>query len=216
MAAVTLGLLGGSFDPIHLGHVAAAEAALRLRGLDRVLIVPAGQAPHKRPGAAPFEHRLAMARLAAKGRAGLEVLDLEGRRAGPSYTVDTLQELRRLHPGAALELLVGADMLLDLPGWHRAEEVVRLARVVAFGRPGAASDAARRTFEAAFGKGLHVWLAFEPLEASSTEIRRRLRAGEPVTGLLDPAVEGYIRSHGLYGTGGAGGASPSRLSGTGG
>lgn len=205
MAVVTYGVLGGSFDPVHLGHVAAAEAALRLRRLDRVFLVPARHAPHKAQGAVSFEHRLAMARLAAHGHGGLEVLDLEGRRPGPSYTVDTLAELRKLHPGAAFELLLGADMLLDLPRWRRAEEVVREAQVVAFGRPGAASEAARQAFEAAFGPGRHVWLDFSPLDASSSEIRRRLLALKPVRGLLDPAVEAYVRGHGLYGTG-AGGA----------
>lgn len=202
MAVVTYGVLGGSFDPIHLGHVAAAEAVLRLRGLDQVLLVPTGQPPHKPPLAASFDHRLAMARLAAEGRKGLSVIDLEGRRPGPSYTVDTLRELRRLHPGTAFELLVGADMLLDLPRWHRAEEVVREARIVAFGRPGSASEAARVAFEAAFGRDRHVWLEFSPLEVSSTGIRKRLLAGEPVRGLLDPAVEAYIRAHGLYRVGG--------------
>lgn len=198
MASVRLGILGGSFDPIHVGHVAAAEAVLRLRGLDRVFLVPAGQAPHKAGGGAPFEHRLAMARLAVEGRPGLEVLDLEGRRPGPSYTVDTLRELERLHPGAAFELLVGADMLLDLPTWRRAEEVVRAAQIVAFGRPGAIAAAARQEFERAFGHGRHVWLDLEPRDASSTEIRRRMAAGEAVGGLLDPRVEAYIRRHGLY------------------
>ena len=201
MAAVTRGILGGSFDPVHLGHVAAAEAALRLRRLDGVFLVPTGLAPHKAPGAAPFEDRLAMAKLAAKGHPGLEVLDIEGRRPGPSYTVDTLAELRRAYPGAGFELLVGADMLLDLPTWKRAEEVVQAARVVAFGRPGSASDAARKAFDAAFGPGRHVWLDFAPLAVSSTDVRRRLAAGQPVAGLLDPAVEAYIRSRGLYGTG---------------
>jgi nicotinate-nucleotide adenylyltransferase len=206
---VTLGVLGGSFDPVHLGHVAAAEAARRIRRLDRVFLVPTGHAPHKGAGAASFEHRLAMARIAAEGHPGLDVLDLEGRRKGPSYTVDTLAELRRLHPGAALELLVGADMLEDLPTWRRAAEVVRQATVVAFGRPGRASEAAREAFDRAFGPGRHVWLEFEPLGASSTEIRRRLAAGESVAGLLDTAVEAYVREHRLYGTGGGpGGRDP--------
>jgi nicotinate-nucleotide adenylyltransferase len=195
---VKLGVLGGSFDPIHVGHTAAAEAALRLRGLERVLLIPAGQAPHKAGGSAPFEHRLAMARLAVEGRPGLEVLDLEGRRPGPSYTVDTLRELRRLHPRAAFELLVGADMLEDLPRWRQAAEVVRMARVVAFGRPGAGSEAARRAFDAALGT--HDWLDFEPQDVSSTEVRRRIAAGEPVGALLDPKVESYLRHHHLYGS----------------
>lgn len=205
---VTHGVLGGSFDPIHLGHVAAAEAALRLRGLDSVLLIPAGQAPHKGPLAAAFEHRLAMARLAVSGRKGLFVLDLEGRRPGPSYTADTLAELPRLYPGAAFELLVGADMLLDLPRWRRAAEITRAARIVAFGRPGAGSEAARRAFDEAFGLSLDAWLDFIPLEVSSTEIRRRLAGGEPVRGLLEPAVEAYVRAHGLYGAGGGGRGRP--------
>jgi nicotinate-nucleotide adenylyltransferase len=199
VAAVRLGLLGGSFDPIHAGHIAVAEAALRLRHLDRVLLVPAGQAPHKARGGAPFEHRLAMTRLAAEGHPGLDVLDLEGRREGPSYTVDTLRELRRLHPGAELELLVGADMLEDLPRWREAAEVVRLVQVVGFGRPGASPDGARQAFDKAFGPGRHAWLDLEPADISSTEIRRRLGAGEAVQGLLDPRVEAYTRKNGLYG-----------------
>lgn len=193
------GILGGSFDPIHLGHTAAAEGVLARRGLDGVLLIPAGQAPHKRGCVAPFADRLEMARLAVRGHGGLEVLDLEGVRGGISYTVDTLAELRRLRAGASFELLVGADMLADLPTWRRAEEVVSGALVVGFGRPGAASEAARRRFEEAFGRNRHVWLEMEALPVSSTEVRRRLAAGEPVGGLLDPSVEAFIRGRGLYG-----------------
>jgi nicotinate-nucleotide adenylyltransferase len=193
------GILGGSFDPIHLGHVAAAEAARRERGLDRVLLIPAAKAPHKAPPEAAFEDRLAMARLAAEGREGLEVLDLEGVRGGISFTVDTVAELRRRWPDARLELLVGADMLLDLPTWRRARDLVREVSVVAFGRPGALPADARRRFEETFGEGLYQWLEIDPVAASSTEIRRRLAAGESVQGLLDPRVEAYIRERGLYG-----------------
>jgi nicotinate-nucleotide adenylyltransferase len=207
------GILGGSFDPIHLGHTAAAEAVLAVRGLDAVLLIPAGQAPHKGGCAAPFADRLEMARIAVGGRAGLEVLDLEGVRGGTSYTIDTLEELRRLRPGASFELLVGADMLADLPLWRRAQEVVADALVVGFGRPGAASEAARRRFDEAFGPGRHVWLDFEALPVSSTEVRRRLHAGEPVGGLLHPAVEAFIRGHGLYGAGRAAGPESRRVGG---
>jgi len=193
------GILGGSFDPIHLGHTVAAEAVLAKRGLSAVLLVPAGQAPHKAGCVASFADRLEMARLAVRGRAGLEVLDVEGVRGGTSYTIQTLEELRRLRPGALFELLVGSDMLLDLPSWRRAEEVVSGALVVGFGRPGTTSEAARRRFEEAFGPGRHVWLDFDALEISSTEVRRRLAAGEAATGLLDPLVEAFIRGRGLYG-----------------
>jgi len=193
------GILGGSFDPIHLGHTAAAEGVLARRGLAAVLLVPAGQAPHKRGCVASFAERLEMARLAVRGRAGLEVLDLEGVRGGISYTIDTLGELRRIRPGASFELLVGADMLGDLPTWRRAEEVVSAALVVGFGRPGEASEAARRRFDEVFGAGRHIWIELEAVPVSSTEVRRRLAAGEPVGGLLDPSVEAFIRGRGLYG-----------------
>jgi nicotinate-nucleotide adenylyltransferase len=207
------GILGGSFDPIHLGHTAAAEAVLARRGLEAVLLVPAGQAPHKGRCVASFAERLEMARLAVRGRSGLEVSDREGVRRGTSYTIDTLEELRRERPGAAFELLVGADMLADLPGWRRAGEVVALAVVVGFGRPGAESEAARRRFAEAFGPGRHVWLDFEARDVSSTRIRERLAAGKPVGGLLDPAVEAYIRGRGLYGAGPRGGGIPGEVGG---
>jgi len=202
MAALTYGILGGSFDPIHAGHIAVALVALRHRVLEAVLLIPAGQAPHKARSEASFADRLEMARRAARGRAGLQVLDLEGARKGPSFTVETLEELRRERPGAAFELLVGADMLKDLPQWRRAKEIVGMALVVGFGRPGTAAEAARHAFEQAFGPGRHAWLPFDPIPVSSTEVRRRLALGEAVGDLLDPSVEAFIRSRGLYGTGG--------------
>lgn len=192
------GIYGGSFDPIHLGHVAAAAAVRDRRALDRVWLIPAGEAPHKRGCVAPFQARLAMARLAVEGRDGLEVLDLEGRRDGPSYTFDTVEALAAREPGAGLEMLVGADMLEDLPRWHRAAELVERVTVVAFGRPGAGSAAARSVFEAAFPQVRYEWLELPPVPASSSAVRRRLAAGEEVAGLLDPAVEAYIRQHDLY------------------
>jgi len=197
------GIFGGSFDPIHRGHVAAAEAVLRARGLDRIFLVPAARPPHKPAGpAAPFEERIALARLAAGDRTGLEVIEIEGQRPGPSYTVDTLAALKRLHPGAEFELLVGADMLEDLPRWRRARELVAgLAAVVAFAKPGASSQLARERFAGAFGAGRLVWLGIAVLEASSTRIRSNLAAGRSVEALLDPQVFTRILEKGLYGVG---------------
>jgi len=197
---VRYGIFGGSFDPIHRGHVAAAEAVLRIRHLERIFLIPAARPPHK-PGGTPtsFEDRVAMARLAVRDRDGLEVLDIEGDRPGPSYTVDTLADLKARHPDAAFELLVGADMLEDLPRWRRARELVAgLAAVVAFAKPGASSGRAQDRFDAAFGPARLVWLEFERLEASSTLIRRERAAGRAVDNLLDPRVFTYIREKGLY------------------
>jgi len=198
---VRYGIFGGSFDPIHRGHATAAEAVLRVRHLDRIFLIPAARPPHKPGGTvAPFEARVALARLAVKDREGIEVLDIEGNRSGPSYTVDTLVALKALHPDAAFELLVGADMLEDLPHWRRARELVAgLAAVVAFARPGVSSGRAREGFAAAFGSARLVWVEVELLEASSSLIRRELAAGKAVDVLLDPRVFTFIREKGLYG-----------------
>jgi nicotinate-nucleotide adenylyltransferase len=192
-------ILGGSFDPIHAGHVAVVRAALERPGVERVYVVPAARPPHKREGCrAPFADRVAMARLALRGLDRVEVLELEGERPGPSYTIDTVEELRRRHPGEELELLVGADMLADLPSWRRAAELARSVTVVAFARPGFDLDAAKRAFRAAFpGARLEV-MALPETDASSTEARSRVGGGEPAPRLLHPDVEAYIRTRGLY------------------
>lgn len=199
LRAVRLGIYGGSFDPIHRGHIAAAQAARQVRGLGSVMLLPAGAPPHKKKGcAATFEHRLEMARLAVAGRDGLEVLELEGQRRGPSYTVDTVEELRAQHPAGEFELLVGADMLEDLPGWRRVEDLLTMVRVVAFARPGSDSEHAQTTFRDQYGPGSFLWLEVPPFPAASSEIRRRLAGGEDVEDWLDPAVSAYIQEHGIY------------------
>jgi nicotinate-nucleotide adenylyltransferase len=198
---VRRGIYGGSFDPIHLGHVAVARAVLESRGLDRVDLIPAAAPPHKRVGCvAEFHHRLVMARLATEALEGLAVLDLEGGRPGPSFTLDTLQELRRRDPGHSFELLVGADMLADLPSWHRAPELVDSLLVVAFARPGRDLAEARTIFEKAFpGAGLaFVETPFHAI--SSTEVRRGLETGLSMANFLHPAVLEYVCKNRLYGT----------------
>ncbi|MFQ5845789.1 MAG: nicotinate (nicotinamide) nucleotide adenylyltransferase [Planctomycetota bacterium] len=194
------GIFGGSFDPVHRGHEAAVRALVERRGPDRLYVVPAGRPPHKREGCrAPFADRVEMARLAVAGLPRAEVLSIEEARAGPSYTVDTVDELCDRHPGAALELYVGADMLADLPGWREAGRLVGRVSVIAFARPGQDLEAARRAFEDRLGPLPEGVLEIRSVDVSSTEIRRRLAAGEPVEGLLSPPVEAYIRARGLYG-----------------
>ena len=185
-----LGILGGSFDPVHLGHLALAEAARDRLGLDRVLLVVAAAQPLKPQGpAAPAEDRYAMVRLAVRGRRGLEASDLELRRPAPSYTVDTLREIRRRFPDASeVVLLLGADALEEFPRWRESGAVRALARMVACPRPGA--PAPTGAFEV---------LAADTPEASSTEVRRRAAAGEPLAGLVPGDVEAYIRERRLYG-----------------
>ena len=185
-----LGILGGSFDPVHLGHLALAEAARDRLGLDLVLLVVAAAQPLKPQGpAAPAEDRYAMVRLAVRGRRGLEASDLEIRRPPPSYTVDTLREVRLRYPAATeVVLLLGADALEEFPRWRESGAVRALARVVACPRPGAMISI-----------GADEVLAADTPEISSTEVRRRAAAGEPFADLVPEDVEAYIRERRLYG-----------------
>jgi nicotinate-nucleotide adenylyltransferase len=132
------------------------------------------------------------------GRAGLEALELEGQRKGPSFTVDTVEELRAQHPAGEFELLLGADMLEDLPGWHRVEDLLTMVRIVAFARPGADSGHAQAMFRDRYGPGSFLWLEVPPFPAASSEIRRRVAGGEAVEDWLEPSVAAYISEHGLY------------------
>ena len=194
-----IGIYGGSFDPIHEGHLHAAREVRRARDLDQVWFVPAGRPPHKRPCEAPFAARLAMVRSVVEEEPGLAACDLEGNRPGPSYTVDTLEDLSRLHPGSDWELLVGADMLADLPRWHRAAALLGLVTVAAFGRPGVVLEAARDAFVAACPGARLELVGFEPIDVSSTGLRAALRGARSAPPGLPPRVFALIRKKGLYG-----------------
>ena len=193
-----IGLYGGSFDPIHRGHVAAAVAVREARGLDEVRLLPAARAPHKSGAAASFEDRLAMASLAVADEPGLFVSAIEGERDGPSYTYETVAELSRREPDVAWELLAGADMIEDMPRWYRAADLVARVTVVGFARPSADTAAARAAFTAAFGPDRLAWVEIEPFRASSTAIRRMLAEGGDASELLAPAVFTYATSKQLY------------------
>jgi len=196
---VRIGIYGGSFDPIHEGHLRAAREVLRARRLDGVWFVPSLRPPHKPACAASFPDRLAMVERAVAGEQGLTACGLEGDRPGPSYTVDTIGELSRAHPAAAWELLVGADMLADLPRWHRAEELLEQVTVTAFGRPGAGLDEARAAFlRACPGARLEI-VGFEPVVVSSTRLREALRGATVPPPGLPHGVFALVRKKGLYG-----------------
>jgi nicotinate-nucleotide adenylyltransferase len=198
-----VGLLGGSFDPVHYGHLLLAECCREQCGLDRVWFVPAATPPHKMGAAlSPAEHRLAMLRLAVAGHEPFEVSTCELDRGGTSYTVDTLRHLRQAHPDDELFLLLGADMLADLPNWREAGEVCRLALPVAVGRPGAALIdlsclAPIAPPERIEEIGRHQ-VEMPPIGTSSTDLRRRVAAGQGIRFQTPRAVEEYIRTHGLY------------------
>jgi len=191
-----VGVLGGTFDPVHRGHLALARAALDELGLDEVLFVPAGQ-PWRKEGriVAPAAHRLAMLRLALAGEPALRVETLELDRPGPSYTADTLEALRDARPDDELFFVAGEDALADLPNWLRPERILELATLAVARRvdvPQAAGESLSGLRERV------VWLKMPLLPVSATEIRDRVRRGLPVDDLVPPAVEAYIREHGLY------------------
>jgi len=198
-----IGVMGGTFDPIHLGHLAIAEAARLELDLDTVLFVPARQQPHK-VGASvtPAEHRWEMVSRAVRGNRAFVPCRLELDRAGLSYTYHTLDELRLLFGSQAdLVFICGADALLEMDTWYRPEALLGAARVAAARRPGWGSpgelEAARARLEQAYGARITLFDA-PLLDVSSTEIRRRSRQGRSIRYLVPDPVFAYIRRHRLY------------------
>jgi nicotinate-nucleotide adenylyltransferase len=186
---VKLGVFGGTFDPPHIGHLIAAQDAKSALGLDRVIFVPAAVPPHKRDDtvSAPGT-RLAMVQAAIAGADGFEVDDLELRRGGPSWTVDTLRELAARLPGSELFLLIGSDQYAEFESWREPDVIRQLAKVAVLTRENGAGQAA----------GVHT-VRVTRIDVSSTDIRRRMAEGQPIRFLVPAAVEALIRLHGLYG-----------------
>jgi nicotinate-nucleotide adenylyltransferase len=197
---VKVGVFGGTFDPPHLGHLIVAQDAWQALGLDRILFVPAGLPPHKQGlPTTPAPLRLEMTQAAVAEDARFAVADLELRRAGPSFTVDTLTELLERAPDCALFLLLGADQVRELATWHRPDEILRLARVVALTRAGEEGGAggAGGAGGGAPGWGGEVVRATR-IDISATEVRRRVASGESIRYLVPEAVERIIRRERLY------------------
>ena len=205
-----IGVYGGTFNPPHLGHLTAARAVFDLLKLDKLLLVPAGLPPHKAlPAGSPTaEQRLEMTRLAAE-QLGLgdrvQVLDLELRRQGKSYTADTLSQIRELYPEAELWLLMGTDMFLTLQTWHEPEAIFAQAGIAAFGRTEEDTEelfSVQREYLYRTYPDARIFTVTIPgvVDISSTELREQLSADRGAN-LLAPAVYGYILREGLYGTG---------------
>ena len=196
-----IGILGGTFDPIHLGHLAIAEAARDRLDLDRVILIPAGR-PWLKSGqevSAPG-HRLAMARLAIEDRPGLEMSPIEVDRPGPTYTVDTLAELREeLGSGVELYLVLGMDSVRELRRWRYPERLFDLCTVVAVSRPDS-PDVSPAEIEDSFtaARGRTRMVRGPMLDISATDIRLRVAEGRSISDCVPPSVERYIRAHGLY------------------
>jgi len=187
-----IGLFGGSFDPVHLGHLLVAQAAIEELGLERLFFIPAAQSPFKPESKpAPAAARLQMLRLALAGRTNCEIDEQEIRRSGISYTIDTVRDYARRFPWAGLFYLIGADNAAKLNAWREAGELAQLAEFVAIPRPGEAVANFPPPFRGRMLKGF-------PLGVSSSEIRARVKAGLPVEHLVPSPVAEAIRSAQLY------------------
>jgi len=210
-----IGVLGGTFDPVHLGHLALARFVRRSLGLNRVLFIPAARPPHKaQADLSPFPARYEMLQLALRREPGFAVSDLEGARRGPSYSVDTLAELHRLSGGGERYFfIIGLDAFLELQTWKNYRELPRLADLAVINRAeysaGQALETIGRLGNYRYDRDCSCWcaadqpgriylLSMDPVEISSTMVRQAVAAGQPLEGLLLPEVAQYIREHRLY------------------
>jgi nicotinate-nucleotide adenylyltransferase len=203
---VKLGIFGGTFDPVHRGHLAVAAAAAGEFGLSRVLLIPSGSPPHKQtPVGAPYEDRYRMVELACAGDSRLQPSRLEAPDGNRErhYSIETIERVRAgMAPGDELFFVLGADAFGEITLWRRWREVMRLVEFIVVSRPGA--EAGQAPAEAR----MH-WLGGVQVPVSSTEIREQLRRGDTVQDWLPSAVLGYIRERGLYGCRAAGGSTGS-------
>jgi nicotinate-nucleotide adenylyltransferase len=194
-----IGVLGGTFDPPHLGHLIIATEFLFALRLDQVLFVPAGRPPHKTDRViSPDDDRLAMVRLAIAGAPAFAVSTIDIERDGVSYTADLLERLRAERPDDDLFFLMGEDSLRDLPTWHDPNRICRAAELGVATRPGIRVDLAATLAALPDCRDRLHFVAPPPIGISSSELRRRVRDGEPIAYQVPAAVERYIREHGLY------------------
>jgi len=200
----SIGILGGTFNPPHLGHLAVARHALTELALDRVVLMPANTPPHKSDAEDPgAEHRLAMCRIVVGCCERMSVCGLEIERGGPSYTVDTLNAVHASHPQARLTFIVGADTARTLHSWRDPARILALAELAVATRTGSAREAVLATV-AGLSDGTVErpreprFLAMGAVEVSSSAVRRAVAAGEPVASLVGEGVASYIAEHGLY------------------
>ena len=185
-----IGLFGGSFDPVHHGHLIAAQVAREVLELEEVRFIPTGLQPFKAEGPrAPAADRVAMLRLALADATGMTLETCEVERPGPSYTVDTLRTLEAREPGRSFILLLGTDAGRDFPRWREAEEIVRRAKVALLARPG---------HEAPAGPWVSAVVPVPALEISATDLRQRAAAGRSIRYYVPDAVAAYVAERGLY------------------
>jgi nicotinate-nucleotide adenylyltransferase len=193
-----LGLFGGTFDPIHLGHLILAEQCRESCGLDRVWFVVAGEPPHKRGDRTAVMHRLEMARIATAGHSSFLVSEIEATRPGPHYSVETLESVGRERPSDELFFLIGADSLNDLPTWREPGRIARMATIVVVNRAGIEEVSAGGL--PSFGAQSRPIrsVTIPAISIASTDLRRRVRERKSIRYLVPRGVEAYIEAQGLY------------------
>jgi nicotinate-nucleotide adenylyltransferase len=191
-----IGILGGTFDPIHRGHVAIAQTAMARLRLDQLLLIPSSTPPHRPAPQATPQQRLAMCQLVDEIIPQTHVSDIELQRTGPSYTIDTLRALTQ--PGQRLTLILGADAALLLPQWYQANQLTSYADIAIMTRIGTSIDLdALITQLPSLAGHVHL-IPWDGMDVSSTRIRQRCANNEPINHLVTPAVATYIAHHGLY------------------
>ena len=196
-AMTVIGLYGGTFDPVHTGHVEIAGRAYAQHGFSKVLMIPANN-PWLKQGApvSTFQHRLRMLQIAVDGHQGLEVSDIEGRREGPTYTIDTVKQLQQEYPGCELTLLVGQDSVQTMPRWHRAEELLSLCPLAVYKRDEKNPRASEEIITDLGGQ--MTWINGPALTVSATELRQLIALGEDPDSKLPRGVYAYLQQQGLY------------------
>jgi len=200
---MSVGVLGGTFDPPHMGHLVLAQEAYQALNLDQVLFVPAGE-PWRKAGRelSAREHRLAMIRLAVADNPAFAVSTAEVDRPGPSYTAETLADLRaQLGPGSELFFTMGADSLADFPHWHEPRRILELARLAVAERSPAGDEGVEEGIPQELAEALRgsvVWVTMPLIAISASAVRQRVRQGLSVRYWVPEAVEEYVRRHGLY------------------
>ena len=197
-----IGIMGGTFDPIHKGHIKCAEEVQNALNLDKVLFIPTGEPPHKiARRVASAEDRLEMVRRAICGCANFDVSDIEIRRNKYTYTYDTLVELNNSFNDCEFYMIIGADTLADIINWHRAEDVFKLCKFIAMKRPGADYDMFQSYLKKATDSGAEVLpVEINEIDISSTLVREKVKNGEDISGLVPLKVSKYIEEKGIYST----------------
>ncbi len=193
------GIMGGTFDPLHHGHLFLAAEAQHVFKLDRVFFIPSKRGPHKK-SAVTAKERYDMVAETLKDKPEFPVLDIELKREGMSYSIDTIEELKTLYPEDDFYFITGADVMLSIETWNQYEDVLKYVTFIAASRAGKRDDALIREIERlerVYGSTIE-WLDLLDLEISSSDIRRRIAAGKPITYLVPDTVEHMIRTHNYY------------------